>query len=351
MQRATGRVAPFVADLACRGLDEVCAGGHREHARLTNAVVGAELAGLEDHLQVRRRRPRAPRAARRRPARTDRRGTATSSSTMSISCAPVSATSRISCRRASSGPRPLGDPTGDARDLHPGPHEMLQRDGDELRIEAHSRDGRDRRVERVGSDGLGADRHDLADRVAPLQRREVHRADREVERPELGVPLDRSLRGRRPAPRGRRHRPRSSDRHPRPPRRPRRAAAGSARSAQLGPCVDGSPPLRRGPAGRLPRHADRTRARDRDRRTPRAVVAAVEGAGCARTRSTPGGSNSRTSRSAPIACRHRRVDVPPGEHRSGAAHVHDRGDGRGLQRPAGPPPTRACRAWIRAATP
>ena len=44
------------ADLAGRGLDEVGAGRHREQRRAADVVVGAELAGLEDHLQVRRRR-------------------------------------------------------------------------------------------------------------------------------------------------------------------------------------------------------------------------------------------------------------------------------------------------------
>ena len=47
-QRGGGR------DLAGRGLDEVPAGEHRQPGRATHVVVGDELAGLEDHLQVRR---------------------------------------------------------------------------------------------------------------------------------------------------------------------------------------------------------------------------------------------------------------------------------------------------------
>ena len=40
-------------ELAGRGLDEVGAGGHREQRRAAHVVVRAELADLEDHLQVR----------------------------------------------------------------------------------------------------------------------------------------------------------------------------------------------------------------------------------------------------------------------------------------------------------
>jgi hypothetical protein len=40
---------------------------------------------------------------------------------------------------------------------------------------------------------LRAERPDLARRVLPLEGRQVHHPDREIERPELGLPLDRAL--------------------------------------------------------------------------------------------------------------------------------------------------------------
>ena len=52
MQSVTGSVAAGL-QLPGRGLDEVGAGGHREQRRAADVVVGAELARLEDHLQVR----------------------------------------------------------------------------------------------------------------------------------------------------------------------------------------------------------------------------------------------------------------------------------------------------------
>ena len=48
----TGSVAAGV-DLAGRGLDEVGAGGHGQDRGATDVVERLELAGLEDHLEVR----------------------------------------------------------------------------------------------------------------------------------------------------------------------------------------------------------------------------------------------------------------------------------------------------------
>src|SRR3990172_91053 len=173
-------------------------------------------------------------------------------STMSTSSAPRSTTSRISASRAPSGPSPAGNApatlatctpvplscpsaTGtscgyrqtaatagidasrglgrpafappDLRSPHlsspprrpaapPRALELPERHRHELRVEADGRDRRYRRVERVGPHRLRAHRHDLAHGIRALERREVHRADREVERPELGLPLDRALRER-----------------------------------------------------------------------------------------------------------------------------------------------------------
>ena len=51
MQSADGSVAPR-PDLARRRLDEVGTGRHRQHRRLPDTVVAAELARLQDHLEV-----------------------------------------------------------------------------------------------------------------------------------------------------------------------------------------------------------------------------------------------------------------------------------------------------------
>ena len=110
---------------------------------------------------------------------------------MSISSAPAAATSAISRRRASSGPSPLGNPPGHARDRHAGAPELLDRHGNELGVEADGRDRRDRRIERVRADRLRAHRDDLAGRVGALERREVDAPDRKLERLPLGLPLDR----------------------------------------------------------------------------------------------------------------------------------------------------------------
>ena len=191
---------------------------------------------------------------------------------MSISWAPVSATSRISCRRASSGPRPLGNPPATLATFTPS-LELLQRDRHELRVQADRRDGRDRVVERVRPDGFRADRDDLADRVAPLERGEVHRPDREIERPELRVALDRALRERGRTllqpdcvdggrtdghPHGLAHRDRQ-----RPARLDLRCSGHASMVAD--PVVAGS---WRSPTVRLPRHEDRRLVLARTRRAP-----------------------------------------------------------------------------------
>ena len=73
------------------------AGHHRQPRRAAYVVVGLQLAGLEDHLEVGvARRPRAPRRSPRRPAGSRPARNAPRSMTMSISSAPASTASRVS---------------------------------------------------------------------------------------------------------------------------------------------------------------------------------------------------------------------------------------------------------------
>jgi len=64
---------------------------------------------------------------------------------------------------------------------------------DARRVHADRGHGRDRRIAWLRPDRLGAQRGHLAGRVRALERRQVHAADREVERPELRGFLDRAL--------------------------------------------------------------------------------------------------------------------------------------------------------------
>ena len=59
-------------------------------------------------------------------------------------------------------------------------------------VDAHRGDGRDGRVARLRTHRLDAHRPDLARRVLPLERRQVHHRDRELERPQLRRLLDRA---------------------------------------------------------------------------------------------------------------------------------------------------------------
>ncbi len=67
------------------------------------------------------------------------------------------------------------------------------RGGDEARIDADRGDVRHRWLRRIGDHGLGAHRPHLAGRVGPFQRRQVHHPDRELEREDLRLALDRAL--------------------------------------------------------------------------------------------------------------------------------------------------------------
>ena len=115
---------------------------------------------------------------------------------MSTSCAPRSTTSADLGQPGAERSETRRERAGDARDLHARPLQLPERDRHEMRVEADGRHRGDRGVDRVRAHRLRAHRDDLADGVSPLERREVHAADREVERPQLRLPLDRTLRER-----------------------------------------------------------------------------------------------------------------------------------------------------------
>ena len=79
-------------------------------------------------------------------------------------------------------------------DLHGRAGEPLLRDGDEVRVDADRRHGRDRRVAGIRVHRLRAQGGDLARRVRAFEGRQIHHPDREVERGELRALLDRALR-------------------------------------------------------------------------------------------------------------------------------------------------------------
>ena len=83
---------------------------------------------------------------------------------------------------------------GHRGDLHGRAGQLLLRDGNEIRVDADRRHGRDGRVGRIRVHGLGAQGGDLARRVRALERRQIHHPDREVEGGELRTLLDRALR-------------------------------------------------------------------------------------------------------------------------------------------------------------
>ena len=85
------------------------------------------------------------------------------------------------------------------RDLHAASGKAFLRSFDEVRVETDCRNRRHRRVQRIGPHRLRAQRRDLARRVLALEGGQIHHPDREVERLQLGLALDRPLRERRGA--------------------------------------------------------------------------------------------------------------------------------------------------------
>ena len=180
--------------LARRRLDEVGAGGHREQARAAHVVVGAELAGLEDHLQVRLAAGLLDAhdlVVDLRVAAGEERA-AVDHHVDLVGALLDDPAHLLELRRERRLPgRERGRDRGD---LDAAAAQALDGDRHEIRIDAHRGDRRDVPVRRIGAHGLRAERRDLARRVGALERREIHAADREVEREQLRLALDRALR-------------------------------------------------------------------------------------------------------------------------------------------------------------
>ena len=89
---------------------------------------------------------------------------------------------------------PGGERRRHGGDLHVAPGERAARHAHEAGIDADRRDRRDRGLQGIGPDRLRAERTHLARGVRSLEGRQVHHPDREVEREELRLALDRPLR-------------------------------------------------------------------------------------------------------------------------------------------------------------
>ncbi len=113
---------------------------------------------------------------------------------MSISSAPSATASSTSRSFTSSGLWPHGNAVATLATFTPRPGKALLRRRNQVRVDAHRGDRRDVRIARIGPHRLRAERRHLAGRVLPLERRQVAAANRELERPDLRVLLDRALR-------------------------------------------------------------------------------------------------------------------------------------------------------------
>ena len=178
-------------DLAGGGLDEVAAGQHGQPGGPPHVVVGGQLAGLQDHLEVgvpagllgrprSRRRPRLYRPARNAPRLI----------TMSISSAPAATAARVSASLTSSGAWPDGNAVATLARCTPTAAQHLGHVRDHRRVDADRADVRAGRVGRVRAQRLGGQRPHLARGVRPLQRGQVDHPDRQVDRLGLGGGLD-----------------------------------------------------------------------------------------------------------------------------------------------------------------
>ena len=113
--------------------------------------------------------------------------------TMSISSAPAATAARVSASLMSRNVWPDGNAVATDATLTLEPLSASLASATKRRVDADRRDVRDRRVARLRVHRLRAQRPDLARRVLPLERREIHHPDREVERPQLRRLLDRPL--------------------------------------------------------------------------------------------------------------------------------------------------------------
>src|SRR5690606_35765284 len=159
--------------LAGGGLDEVGAGEHRQPGRAPDIVVGGQLAGLQDHLEVYAGRGLAYRrdlvedlavAAGEEGAAVDHHV-----DLVGAGGDRGGGLGDLDLQRRLAGREGGGD-TGDA---DAGTGEFRGGGGDQGRVDADRRHRRALRVGRVGPLRLGAERPHLAGRVRALQRGEV----------------------------------------------------------------------------------------------------------------------------------------------------------------------------------
>ena len=163
-------------DLAGRGLDEVGAGQHGQPRRPADVVVGGQLAGLEDDLEVG--------VAAGRPGGDDlvvdvevaagQEGAAVDDHVDLVGAGLDGGpgVGQLDVER-----RPArGEGGGDRGDVDAGAGQRLDRHRHEVAVDADGGDRRARGVRRVGAAGLGAQGPHLAGRVLALQRGEVDHA-------------------------------------------------------------------------------------------------------------------------------------------------------------------------------
>ena len=164
-------------------LIDVGAGQQREPRRAAHVVVAGELAGLEDHLEV------------RAPARLlDRRdlvvhlAVAAGEERAAVDHhvdlgAPASTASAVSASFTSREDRPDGNAVATAATPTAAAPQRLDGDAREVGVDADRRDRRHVGVLGIGTAGLRAQRGDLARGVGALERRQVDHRDRQVDAP------------------------------------------------------------------------------------------------------------------------------------------------------------------------
>ncbi len=170
---------------------------HGEPRRAADVVVGDELAGLEDHLEV---------GGRPRPALAQTSDRDDLVVDLAVAAgeerAPVDHHVDLVGARVDGVPgvwsltfrlaRPLGKAVLTAATLIGVPAQVLAGHADQVVVDAEGRDLRAGRVLGVGPAGLGGQRADGALGVRALERREVDHPDGQVERPALAGVLDRA---------------------------------------------------------------------------------------------------------------------------------------------------------------
>ena len=180
-------------DFAGRGLDEIAAGAHPDFAREADVVVSLQLAGFENHFQM------------RVAARFLHRGDFVEDSVVIAGQKNAAIDHHVDLIRAVARRaahffelqierHQTGRKRGrDRGDFHAGIAEKFLRDLHQIWINANRRAGRHlvARIDRLHR--LAAEKGDFAGRVFSFQRRQVHHRDRELEAGEFGRSLDAAL--------------------------------------------------------------------------------------------------------------------------------------------------------------